>query len=210
MPYTLLLLLSPCLQRWSHHKPLGWVNKLKPFLDANHGPYKNKIRNWTGIILLIRAVQFTCFAVNSEGDPNINLMVILLIGVAPYLVVWIFGTVYKSKINSILESVFFLLLSILASASLYIRTTSLDVEGKQTAITTSIFAAAFFLFLIIIAYHSFMLTKSTISKLTKRRKFLSTDTSATEVSSERSSDQKFTAPSVSYVALSELTPQSDN
>ena len=210
IPYTLLLLLSPCLQRWSHHKFLGWVNKLKPFLDANHGPYKNKIRNWTGIILLIRAVQFTCFAANSEGDPNFNLMVILLIGVAPYLVVWIFGTVYKSKVNSILESAFILLLSILASASLYIRTTSLDVEGKQTAITTSIFAAAFFLFLIIIAYHSFMLTKSTISKLTKRRKFLSTDTSATEVSSERSSDQKFIAPSVSYVALSELTPQSEN
>ena len=124
--------------------------------------------------------------------------------------VWIFGTVYKSKVNSILESAFILLLSILASASLYIRTTSLDVEGKQTAITTSIFAAAFFLFLIIIAYHLFMLTKSTISKLTKRSKFLSTDTSATEVSSERASDKKFTAPSVSYVALSELTPQSDN
>jgi predicted outer membrane repeat protein len=213
IPYTLLLLLSPCLQRWSHNKPLGWVNKLKPFLDANHGPYKNKMRNWTGIILLIRAVQFTCFAANSEGDPNINLMVILLIGVAPYLVVWIFGTVYKSKANSILESAFVLLLSILASASLYIRTTSLDVEGKQTAITMSIFAAAFFLFLNIVAYHLFKFIKSTISKLTKRRKFLPTfmpDTPATEVSSERASDQKFTAPSVSYVALSELTPQSDN
>jgi hypothetical protein len=213
IPYTLLLLLSPCLQRWSHNKPLGWVNKLKPFLDANHGPYKNKMRNWTGIILLIRAVQFTCFAANSEGDPNINLMVILLIGVAPYLVVWIFGTVYKSKTNSILESAFVLLLSILASASLYIRTTSLDVEGKQTAITTSIFVAAFFLFLVIFAYHLFKFIKSTISKLTKHRKFLPTFTPvtpATEVSSERASDQKFTAPSVSYVALSELTPQSDN
>ena len=213
IPYTLLLLLSPCLQKWSHHKPLGWVNKLKPFLDANHGPYKNKIRNWTGIILLIRAVQFTCFAANSEGDPNINLMVILLIGVAPYLVVWIFGTVYKSKVNSILESAFVLLLNILASASLYIRTTSLDVEGKQTIITTSIFTAAFFLFLVIIAYHSFKFIKSTLSKLTKRRKFLPTftpDTSTTEVSSERASDKKFSIPSVSYIALSELTLQSDN
>jgi hypothetical protein len=170
IPYTLLLLLSPCLQRWSHNKPLGWVNKLKPFLDANHGPYKNKMRNWTGIILLIRAVQFTCFAANSEGDPNINLMVILLIGVAPYLVVWIFGTVYKSKANSILESAFVLLLCILASASLYIRTTSLYVEGKQTAITTSIFSAAFFLFLVIIAYHLFKIVKLTVSKLIKRRK----------------------------------------
>ena len=216
LPYTLLLLLSPYLQRWSHYKPLRWVNKLKPFLDANHGPYKNKIRNWTGIILLIRTVQFTSFAANAEGDPNINLMVILLVGVAPYLVIWIFGTVYKSKANSILESAFILLLSTLASASLYIRTTSLDVEGKQTAITTSIFAAAFSLFLVIIAYHSFKLIKSTISKLTKLTKhgnFLHTitpDKSATNLSSEPVSDQKLTAPTVSYVALSELVSHTDD
>ena len=213
IPYTLLLLLSPYLQMWSHHKPLRWMNKLKPFLDANYGPYKNKTRNWTGIILLVRAVQFTCFAANAKGDPNINLMVILLIGVAPYLVVWTFGTVYKSKANSILESAFILLLSILASASLYIRTISLDVGGKQTAITSSIFAAAFSLFLIIIAYHLFMLIKSKISKLTKGRNFLRTitpDTSATELSNGRANDQKFSVPSVSYVALSELTPPSDD
>ena len=215
IPYTLLLLLSPYLQRWSHYKSLRWVNKLKPFLDANHGPYKNKTRSWTGIILLIRAVQFICSAANAEGDPNINLMVILLIGVAPYLVVWIFGTVYKRRVSSILESVFVLLLSMLASASLYIRTTSLNVEGKQTAITTSIFVAAFFLFLVIIAYHLFKLIKLTANKLTKYtcRNFLHTITpdmyaSASEPSSKQTSDQKFTAPSVSYVALSELiTPR---
>ena len=216
IPYTLLLFLSPYLQRWSHYKPLRWVNKLKPFLDANHGPYKNKVRNWTGIILLIRAVQFICFAANAEGDPNVNLMAILLIGVAPYLVVWTFGNVYKSKINSILESAFVLLLSTLASASLYIRTTSLNVERTQTAIASSIFAAAFFLFLVIIAYHLFKLIKLIANKLTKHtyRKFVHTitpDTSASELSSERASDQKFIVPSASYVALSELImSQSDN
>ena len=199
IPYTLLLLLSPYLQKWSHYKPLRWVNKLKPFLDANHGPYKNRMRNWTGIILLIRTVQFTCFAANAEGDPNINLMVILLIGVTPYLVVWIFGTVYKSKANSIFESAFVLLLSTLASASLYIRTTSLDVEGKQTAVTVSIFAAAFFLFLVIIAYRLFKFIYSMISKLSKHRHMISA-----EMSNEKVTDQKLTAPSVSYIALSEL------
>ena len=205
IPYTLLLLLSPHLQRWSHHKPLRWVNKLKPFLDANHGPYKNKLRNWMGIILLIRAVKFICFAANAEGDPNINLMVILLIGAVPPLMVWIFGTVYKSKINSILDSVFVLLLSTLASASLYIRTTSLDVERKQTTITMSIFAAAFSLFLIIVAYHSFILIKSTASKLFKRRNHLISDSSPSESSNKQDGEQNRTAPTVSYIALSELS-----
>ena len=208
IPYTLLLVFSPYLQRWSHYKLLTWVNKLKPFLDANHGPYKNKIRNWTGIILLVRAVQFICFAANAEGDPNVNLMVILLIGVTPYLVIWIFGTVYKSKANSILESAFVILLTTLASASLYIRTTSLDVEGKQTVITSVIFAAAFSLFLVIIAYHSFILVKLTASKLSKCRSVPHTlipDSSATELSIEQASDQKFIGPSVSYIALSPIT-----
>ena len=209
IPYTLLLVFSPYLQRWSHYKLLAWVNKLKPFLDANHGPYKNKIRNWTGIILLVRAVQFICFAANAEGDPNINLMVILLIGVTPYLVIWIFGTVYKTKANSILESAFVILLSTLVSASLYTRTTSLDVEGKRTVITSLIFAAAFFLFLVIIAYHSFIQIKSTASKLCMCRNVphtLTTDSSATKSSIELASDH----PSVSYIALGELSPHTDN
>ena len=91
IPYTLLLLLSPYLQKWSHYRSLRWVNRLKPFLDANHGPYKNKLRNWTGIILLVRAAQFICFAANAEGDPNINLLVTALIGMVPYLLVWMLG-----------------------------------------------------------------------------------------------------------------------
>ena len=58
-----------------------------------------------------------------------------------------------------------------------------------------------------------MLIKSKISKLTKGRNFLRTitpDTSATELSNGRANDQKFSVPSVSYVALSELTPPSDD
>ena len=43
LPYTLTLLLVPCLKRWDHLKPLRWINKLKPFYDAYHGPFKDKI-----------------------------------------------------------------------------------------------------------------------------------------------------------------------
>ena len=34
IPYTLLLLLSPYLQRWSHYKHLRWVNKTQAFLGC--------------------------------------------------------------------------------------------------------------------------------------------------------------------------------
>ena len=211
MPYTVLLLLSPYLQMWSHQKPLRWVNKLKPFLDANHGPYKNKIRNWTGITLLIRAVQFTCFAANAEGDPSINLLLILVIGAVPHLLVWIFGSVHKSKINSILECAFVILLCTLGSASLYIRTTSLDEGGKQNVISTSIFGTAFCFFLVIMAYHTFIRMKSITSNRCAQRNILSTFIPKAEpslVSVFKFESGMPLEPTVSYVSLSELKPNS--
>ena len=210
IPYTLLLLLSPYFQKWSHYRSLRWVNRLKPFLDANHGPYKNKLRNWTGIILLVRAAQFICFAANAEGDPNINLLVIALIGMVPYLLVWMLGSAYKNKIVSVLESVFVILLGTLASASLYVRTSSLDVESKQTVVTVPVFAIAFALFLAIMAYHSYRLIKSPILRKCRYFPNLLVPTLATELSTGQESDQKPSIATVSYVTLSELKPHIDD
>ena len=50
VPFTALLLVSPTLQRYSHHKPLRWVNRMKPLLDAYQGPYRTKVRYWTGLL----------------------------------------------------------------------------------------------------------------------------------------------------------------
>ena len=48
LPFTALLLLSPTLQAHTDHRALRWVTRIKPFLDAYHGPYKTKYRYWTG------------------------------------------------------------------------------------------------------------------------------------------------------------------
>ena len=58
LPLTLLVLLAPCLQARSHHKAFRWVNRLKPFLDAYQGPYSDKFRFWTGLLLILRIVLF--------------------------------------------------------------------------------------------------------------------------------------------------------
>ena len=52
IPLTLLVLLAPCLQARSHHKAFKWVNRLKPFLDAYQGPYSDKFRYWTGLLVI--------------------------------------------------------------------------------------------------------------------------------------------------------------
>ena len=68
LPLTLLVLLAPCVQAWSHHKAFRWANRLKPFLDAYQGPYSNKFRYWTGILLIARLVLFVVYAVNFDNN----------------------------------------------------------------------------------------------------------------------------------------------
>ena len=76
LPYTLLLLFGQCLQAYSHHRVLSWINKIKPFMDAYHAPYKKETRYWTGLILLVRCILFLIFAVNSlqVGENHFDLL----------------------------------------------------------------------------------------------------------------------------------------
>ena len=52
--YNFCLLFSQCLQRRSHWWMLRWVNKLRPFFEANTGPCRDQYRFWPGFILLLR------------------------------------------------------------------------------------------------------------------------------------------------------------
>ena len=38
LPFTLLVLLAPCLQAWSNKRFLRWVHRIQPLLEAYQGP----------------------------------------------------------------------------------------------------------------------------------------------------------------------------
>ena len=78
LPYTIILIFIQHLQQWSSYRVLFWVKKLKPLFDAYTGPYKDRHRYWTGLLLLVRIALFLMFSVNVSGDPAINLLVILI------------------------------------------------------------------------------------------------------------------------------------
>ena len=61
IPYTLIIFGIQWLQIFSHWKPFRWVNKLKPLFDAYTGPYEDKHRYWTGLLLLVRIILFFFF-----------------------------------------------------------------------------------------------------------------------------------------------------
>ena len=150
LPYTALLLFIQCLQLKSNYRALFWIGNFKPLFDAYTGPYKDKHRYWTGLLLLVRAVLFLIFSVNVFGDPAINLLVVLLAILLLLVKLAFYGGIYKATYLNALEYSFLLNLGLLSSCTLYNH--SADIDQKVfTHISTSI---AFATFIAVIFYHA--------------------------------------------------------
>lgn len=58
IPYTIIVLSIQCLKKKSQYRLLGWVDSLKPLLDAYTGQYKDRYCSWTGLLLLVHFILF--------------------------------------------------------------------------------------------------------------------------------------------------------
>ena len=114
IPYTSLILLSPCLQSWSHWRYLTWVNKLKPFLDCYQAGFRDKHRYWIGVLLVVRIGLYIVFTLIQ--DSNTKLGVIITV-VMLYTSMVCSLSVYKDWWGQTLEVFFMLNLIFLALSS---------------------------------------------------------------------------------------------
>ena len=151
IPYMMLLIFGQWLQATSKLKIISWINssKVKPFLDAYHAPYTVKHRYWTGLMLLLRFVLFLISAVNALGDPSVNLLAIASTTAVILTRSTIFSRIYDTWSLGLLETSFILNLTILAMATLYIRSSG----GNQNAATFTSVGIAFATFIGIAIYH---------------------------------------------------------
>ena len=117
LPYTLLLLFGQWLQAISHLRLFSWVNRLKPFMDAYQAPYKAKHRYWPGLLLVLRFVLLLVFALNTQQNPSVNLLAILIEVVNLFLWLSISGGVYTNGYVNVLEGSFAFNLIILTTVS---------------------------------------------------------------------------------------------
>ena len=76
--YAFLLTFIQCLRRAPSKRMCGWVQRLKPLLDAYTGPYKTKYHFWTGLLLLVRIFLFLSFTFNYDNEPALNFMLIII------------------------------------------------------------------------------------------------------------------------------------
>ena len=153
LPFTALVALSPFLQARSGYKFLRWIKKLKPFLDAYHGPYKDKFRYWTGLMLVVRLVLFAIFAGNALGDPQINLFATIMIVFLIMIYCWNRGNVYKNHVLNILDSFYILNLGIFATASMFLKASQRSSQLNQEILACVMVGSVFVLSCTILFYH---------------------------------------------------------
>ena len=148
LPYTIVLLFGQWLQAASHLRLFSWVNRLTPFLDSYHAPYKAKHRYWPGLLLVLRFVLLLVFAFNFQEDTNINLLA-LVIGTGMLIVwAWVAGGVYRNWCLDALEGSFSLNLIILATSTMYIN----HSKGDQLAVVYTSVSIAFATFIGILTF----------------------------------------------------------
>ena len=162
IPYTLLLLFGQWLQTVSHLRLFAWVNRLKPFMDSYHAPYKAKYRYWPGLLLVLRFGLLFIFAFNPQQDPSINLLAILVGNGIVTIWAWISGGVYRNWCLNALEGSFALNLIILAAATYHVKLSG----GNQLAVGYTSVTIALVTFIGILVYHIFLQVRDT--KLWKR------------------------------------------
>ncbi len=172
LPFTILLLTAPVLQRYTHYKLLRWVNKLKPLLDAYQGPYRVKSRYWTGLLLLARLVILTAVSLNVSGKQAINLLVIIIVLSILIVTLVVFGIakLYRSKLSNFLELFFLVNLLLLTATSQFLQSSQTDKISGQSITICCMVGSAFAMCGLILAYHCYVVCQriEAIKRLTSR------------------------------------------
>ena len=164
--YTVMVFTAQWLQRYSskccNKSSRDPVVKLKPFIDAYVGPYKDKYRFWTGLFLIVRLILTPVFSYTTNTIPQVNNYIIAFISaVALYLS----RGIYRYNILNALEAFYFLNLGLVALLNILSSNMGLNEEVTLiiTAVSVSLCLVAFIITVIVHVYikkcHSFFSRK---------------------------------------------------
>ena len=157
IPYTLILFASPWIQGSQSKWVSSLYNKFKPMFDAYMGPYKDKYRYWTGMLLLVRVVLIVLFSsianTNTVAGPQLNLL-FLNFSSCGLLALTVALRPYKSKLLNGLEVLNIMILFIFSSCYLYTSTND-DRDASRAYIYVLLVGIILLVFLGICLGHIF-------------------------------------------------------
>ena len=156
--YTGLVFSSQWLQRFSDKcckSSIDPVVKLKPLIDAYSGPYKDKYRFWTGLLLIIRLLLTTLFSYTTSAIPQINNYVIVIVCVI--LLQMSQRDIYRVKELNGLESFYIINLGMLCLLNtLSVHLQKLSLRYYITVVSVALSLAGF---IVTVILHVYMLIK---------------------------------------------------
>ena len=153
--YMFSLLFIQCLQRGSGWCVLRWVNKLRPFFDANTGPSRDQFRFWPGFLLFLLLAIFSLHA-----STAINAKSHLYIALASCVLIFVLACisprgVYKKWPLNVLEFSFLLNLGSLCGIVA-------TVKDDQSTLTSSVsIGIAMLTFVLILGFHGYQRVSGT-------------------------------------------------
>ena len=155
VPYTVTLTAAPWIQKSRFKWVSSLYSKFKPLLDAYMGPYKDKYRYWTGMLLLARVVLIVLFSsianTNTVAAPQLNL---LLLTVSSFLLCIVTAALkpYRTRLLNGLEIFHLTILFIFSSTNLYVSHVGTGV-GLRAYIYIVLVGLCFLVFLGICVGH---------------------------------------------------------
>ena len=124
---------------------------LRPFIDAIHGPYKDNLRYWFGLRLIVMSLVYIVNAVLQGSNMTLQLLLSLIILGSFTFVEGVFLP-FKSRILNVLD-LWFMVLLLFYFVTYHGYNSS---ETTTTIVTTIIIVLSFATFFVILLYHSYL------------------------------------------------------
>ena len=175
LPYTLLLFLGQWLHMCNCQLISHILMKIKPFLDAHHGPLKSNHRYWFGALLLVRAVILLIQALVPANRTNTFVLCTL---VSAIVLTYYGQLVYHICAVSIFNTAFYMNLALLTGTTFFA-----NAVGEDPIVATYILIGiAFVQFVGLVLFKVFSILKQnkTIMTCLHKRQPLEEDWEAYE------------------------------
>ena len=148
IPFTLVGLFGVKMLR------IACISKyFRPFIDAIHGPYKDNLRYWFGLRLIVLSLIYIITAIFQGSNMTLQLLLITFV-LGFYTIAQAFVLPYKNKILNILELWFMVLL--LVNFIINLPYSVSDYHTSTNIVTTLEIVLCFVTYCIILLYHGYI------------------------------------------------------
>ena len=144
------------------------------FFEVYQVPYITKYGYWTGLLLVVRFLLYLVFALNTSGDPGVNLIAIIATtGGLVFLLKGQFGRIYKNWTIDLLETACYLNVLLLSAATLFLY----ESKHDHTVVTFISIFITFVLLCIVTVCHAYkeVWLKQIRNRISCRKQDSSTD-----------------------------------